>query len=269
MNPVHACLRNILVFMCFFVMQFACRSNGTGSRKSVLLVAAHPDDETLVSGTLAKLADQGCSVTVVFVTSGDDGEDVSGRGLSGESLAAEREIEAGISLEALGVRNPPIFLELPDSRVDEHWYALKDALLKVFGKVKPVVVISFGPDGVTDDYDHKMTGFAADHVFDMTDCGQLMLHLAVSEKASNVLPFRAPVSDAAINLRVDVSSYSDARIKSHDAHRTQFSPYTRDWWKRIVQDSRFEEYIIARNRGKEAVVQAFFPEKRPPQRINP
>lgn len=243
---------SILLFV--LLIQFSCKSDEIISNDSVLIVVAHPDDEIIASGTLAKLVDRGYSVSITYTTSGDDGQDVSGQGLSGAALAKEREEEARKSLKGLGVSNPPIFLKFPDSHVSEYVDELKDALFEVFKKVNPVVVISFGPDGITDDWDHIMTGFVTDQIFDITDSGKLLLHMAISQKANDKFRMRVPVANSAINLRVDVSAYAQARINSGDAHRTQFPHRVRERWNSIVHEVPTEEFIIARNRGGEELV---------------
>lgn len=251
---------NFLISILLFVLlkQFSCKSDEIISNNNILIVVAHPDDETIASGTIAKLIDRGYSVSVTYTTSGDDGQDVSGQGLSGAALAKEREEEARKSLKGLGVGNPPIFLKFPDSHVNEHIYELKDALLEVFNKVNPVVVISFGPDGITDDWDHMMTGFVTDQVFDITDSGKLLLHMAISQKANKKFRMRAPVANSAINLKVDVSAYAQARINSVNAHRTQFPHTVRERWNSIVHEVSSEEFISARNRGGEELIQKCF-----------
>lgn len=113
---------------------------------------------------------------------------------------------------------------------------MKTALLEVFRELNPVVVISFDPEGITDDWDHIMTSFVTDYVFDRMASGRLLLHMAVSNKARMAFPIRAPVQDTAIYLRVDVSAFTQARIGANDAHRTQFPSPFRDRWKRFVQE---------------------------------
>jgi LmbE family N-acetylglucosaminyl deacetylase len=248
----------ISIFICVFLGQLSCKSEEIIFNDNILVALAHPDDETLISGTLAKLVGRGYSVTVTFITSGDDGHDVSGQGLSGAELAEEREQEARKSLNGLGIQHPPIFLKFPDSHVNEHIDEIKDTLLEVFNKVDPVVVISFGPDGITDDLDHQMTGFVTDHVFDMTDSGKLLLHMAISRKAKKMFSIRAPVANSAINLRVDVSAHMQARINSNDAHRTQFPQGFRARWRSLVHEVSTEEFIIARHRDGEQLIQNCF-----------
>lgn len=42
--------------------------------KRILVLVAHPDDETIgIGGTIRKLADNGCEATVAFFTNGDEG----------------------------------------------------------------------------------------------------------------------------------------------------------------------------------------------------
>ena len=50
------------------------------SSRRLLLVHAHPDDETIGTGiTMAKYANQGAKVTLVTCTSGEEGEVQIGR----------------------------------------------------------------------------------------------------------------------------------------------------------------------------------------------
>lgn len=224
----------------------------------ILAVVAHPDDETLISGTLAKLADRGCDVTVIYITSGDDGPDMTGMGLHGAALALEREDEARKSLDQIGITNPPVFLKFPDSYVWENSELIRDSLLIIISRINPHVVITFGPDGVTDDPDHITTGFVTDQVFDSIPTGKLLLHMAVSVKASRKYPIPAPVVDSLIDLRVDVSGYKRARLKSNKAHRTQFRPGQRLFWKMFVCRYPYEEFVIAGSRKGEGILQQCF-----------
>ena len=110
-------INNLHVFPLMFLVLigiFSCdhEKKTTQCNHNILVVVAHPDDETLVSGTLAKLIDRGCEATVVFTTSGDDGPDMTGQGLHGNALAEMREKEAQRSLNHIGVKNPPLFLRV-------------------------------------------------------------------------------------------------------------------------------------------------------------
>jgi len=88
--------------------------DGTGSAaprvERVLVVHAHPDDETITTGgTLATLVDAGASVTVVSCTRGELGEvipdDLARLRDDEAALAVHREGEIAAALRELGVRD--------------------------------------------------------------------------------------------------------------------------------------------------------------------
>src|SRR5437868_842051 len=73
-------------------------------KADVLLIVAHPDDETGVSGYLAQLLDQGKRVAAVYLTHGEAGHNNMGRERA-VSLGLAREMELRHALTQLGVQN--------------------------------------------------------------------------------------------------------------------------------------------------------------------
>lgn len=89
-----------------------------GDARSIVLVHAHPDDETLATGGLiAELADRGRHVAVLTATRGERGEIVPGTldGLDAEQLADARVDEVVAAARTLGVRHGG-FLGQPPAR---------------------------------------------------------------------------------------------------------------------------------------------------------
>lgn len=122
----------------------------------LMCVLAHPDDESLgTGGALAKCAAEGVATYLVTATRGERGRfgdaghspgpDVVGKAREAELLAAAKE---------LGLREVS-FLDYPDgglARVDA-----AEAIEKIAGhlrRVKPHVVMTFGPDGAYGHPDH-------------------------------------------------------------------------------------------------------------------
>jgi LmbE family N-acetylglucosaminyl deacetylase len=229
-----------------------------GKGGKVLIVLAHPDDETIISGTLAMLASKGCDIQVVYVTSGDDGPDETGQSLHGARLAEVREQEAQVALQAIGIQQLPIFLRYPDSHVSDHVEELQPDLSKLLSDIEPEVVIGFGPDGISGDQDHIMSGLATDFAFDLSDAGKLLLHMAHTKSLLPISGSDVDVSEHAVNLRVNVSDYTDARVKAFGAHHTQFPENARNAYKFLVYARRTEEFVIARNRNADAWLYDYF-----------
>lgn len=95
----------------------------------MVVVAAHPDDETLgAGGALRALHGAGAEVTLVVATDGEAAYptlDAAAR----RDLACGRRAELGTALQAQGLAGVPVhWLGLPDSRLAEHADALRRAL---------------------------------------------------------------------------------------------------------------------------------------------
>lgn len=87
----------------------------TQAPRRVLVVAAHPDDDTIgCGGTMAMVSAAGGTVGVAYLTDGSQSHPGSRR-FSPADVAAIRENEALRALEELGVTEDPLFFRLPDS----------------------------------------------------------------------------------------------------------------------------------------------------------
>jgi N-acetylglucosamine malate deacetylase 1 len=107
----------------------------TPSFRRVLVLSAHPDDETCgCGGLMALLASRGCEVHVVSATSG---EGTIGSSMSPAETAGRRCAELARACEVLGAR-PPRFLSQPDGGVDAA--ALAPELRAVVAEVAPEAV---------------------------------------------------------------------------------------------------------------------------------
>jgi N-acetyl-1-D-myo-inositol-2-amino-2-deoxy-alpha-D-glucopyranoside deacetylase len=158
------------------------------SSRRLLLVHAHPDDETISTGiTMAKYAKAGVEVTLVTCTSGEEGE-VLVPSLShlasnkDDLLGPHRQIELANAMKALGIKDHR-FLGGPgkfrdsgmigtpsNERKDSFWQTdiqiAADELVKVIRETKPQVVITyddFGGYGHPDHINaHRITHYATD-----------------------------------------------------------------------------------------------------------
>ena len=106
-----------------------------------LVVAPHPDDETLGCGaTIARKAAAGTPLRVVVVADGRHAN--PSEVIAPAELAAIRREEAGQALARLGVAPHDVaFLEVEDTRVEAHEPAVLDALRTVFEEFRPDEVL--------------------------------------------------------------------------------------------------------------------------------
>lgn len=122
----------------------------------LMAVLAHPDDESLgAGGILAKYAAEGIETSLVTATRGERGWFGNEREYPGlEALGQRREAELRAAAEALGIRSVD-FLGYIDGELDQAHPA--EVVAKIVGhlrRIKPDVVVTFGPDGSYGHPDH-------------------------------------------------------------------------------------------------------------------
>ncbi len=117
---------------------------------------AHPDDESLgTGGTLAKYAAEGIETYLVMATRGERGWQDDPKDYPGpEALGKIRQVELLAAASVLGLREVD-FLDYLDGDLDQA--DPQQAIAKIAAhlrRVRPQVVITFGPDGGYGHPDH-------------------------------------------------------------------------------------------------------------------
>ena len=151
------------------------RGNYRGYR--MLLVHAHPDDETINNGaTMAMYAALGAEVTLITCTRGEEGEVLIPElahlaANQSDALGPHREIELADAMRALGVsdhrflgtdslkfRDSGMMGTEPNNRPDVFWQAQVDSaadlLVTVIDEIKPHVLITYDEFGGYGHPDH-------------------------------------------------------------------------------------------------------------------
>lgn len=119
-------------------------------------VVAHPDDESLgIGGTLAKYAAEGVETFVVSATRGERGRIGEDDRRPGPEVAGPiREAELRAATSELGVREVA-FLDYLDQELDAADPAEAiGRIVELIRRVRPHVVVTFGPDGAYGHPDH-------------------------------------------------------------------------------------------------------------------
>jgi len=158
----------------------------------LLLVHAHPDDETINNGaTMALYADLGAQVTLVTCTRGEEGEvlvPALAHLASGaeDGLGKHREIELANAMQALGItdyrflgapeksfRDSGMMDTEPNKRPDVFWQADLDTaaqiLVKIIHEVRPHVLITYDEIGGYGHPDHIQAHRVAMRAVELAD----------------------------------------------------------------------------------------------------
>lgn len=227
---------------------------------------AHPDDDTYgVGGTMAGLADRRQELTVVLATSGEAGEIADPILATRETLGAVREAEDRASWAALGLEPDLRFLRCPDGRVaDVPPEDLVGAFVQILLEVRPHLVVTFGPDGITGHPDHIAVGRAATEAFHVarrqaSEGLERLLYTVLSEERlaglnealrargmdpldplQPLVPRGVPTER--IGVVVDCSEVLPRKVEALRCHRTQGElqdlPY--ELWPAVLGREEFE-----------------------------
>lgn len=122
----------------------------------LLAVFAHPDDETLGLGsTLARYAAEGVETYLVCATRGERGwYDSEGPDPGLNEVGRIREAELRCAAEQLGIHDV-YFLDYTDGDVDQaNPEEIIGKIVSHIRRIKPGVVVTFGPDGAYGHPDH-------------------------------------------------------------------------------------------------------------------
>lgn len=132
----------------------------------LLCITAHPDDEAgAFGGTLLLYRERGVETSVVCLTAGTAARN-RGTARTNEELAEMRRAEFAASCKVLNVAHGEV-LDYPDSKLDRtDLYQVADDLVLRIRKLRPHVILAFGPDGgLTGHIDHAMAGVFATMAF--------------------------------------------------------------------------------------------------------
>jgi N-acetyl-1-D-myo-inositol-2-amino-2-deoxy-alpha-D-glucopyranoside deacetylase len=207
---------------------------------AIVAVVAHPDDEALIAGgTLALAASAGIATGVISLTRGELGPISDPRLADPDTLGSVRETELQASGAALGVdwtrclRHPDGELPWADAE------AVAAELVDVLRPARPVVLLTFGEDGLYGHPDHVATRHIAGRATALLGRGGPRLYEAawspglaagmVAAAARRSLPtslwgldplaFGSP--PAGPTTRVDVRPVLERKLRALRAHRTQ------------------------------------------------
>jgi LmbE family N-acetylglucosaminyl deacetylase len=199
----------------------------TPTRRCILGVFAHPDDETsCAGGTFSRYAQAGVDVYVATATRGELGMlGTHGQEVTREDLPRVREAELRTVLQLYGAR-PPILLgyrdrEVSDANADE----LTATIAAVMAALMPDVVITFGPLGLTGHPDHvavHRATVAAFHRYRHRTTGQPRLYYkALLPAAMQALGLTLTGPEVQPTVLIDMTAQKALKVRALRTYTTQ------------------------------------------------
>ena len=202
---------------------------------TILVVSAHPDDETLFSGgTLAMYAQKGHDIFILETTRGEGGEVGEPPLTTRENLAAFREQEVRQAARILGVRDI-FFLPYIDPYMEINGIARRiDAPLADFAaaietyvqKIDPHLVITHGSNGEYGHpqhiYTHRATRLALNSGRPSTALMSWSAWHAPSERE------RILNKDDHADIISDIRPWHDIKVAAALCHKTQHAMFLRN-----------------------------------------
>jgi LmbE family N-acetylglucosaminyl deacetylase len=165
--------------------------------ENVLILAPHPDDETLgCGGTIRLLIGSKKKVKILFLTSGDKanigslnpslkkGEEISSGQTNVTEYALLREKEAEKALKILGVSDYE-FLRFPDRELHKNYKTVLDTMLRIIEGYKPDTI--FSPSMVELNPDHRTTAGIAMELQRMRPALKIVFYEITTPLRPNIL----------------------------------------------------------------------------------
>lgn len=195
-----------------------------GSR-SILVVLAHPDDESFpMGGTLAKHATQGSRITLLCATRGEAGIP----GLDPQETGRLRERELRAAAEVLGVSEVR-FLDYQDGKLASVDRELAiSRLIRIMHDLHPEVVVTFGPDGISGHPDHVSVHEWTTAAFDQASVANSRLYYIAPSEATlqgcGVFPSEEVAGGPV--AAIDVGAFRESKVRAMQCHASQSPPFS-------------------------------------------
>lgn len=214
----------------------------TKKRPRLVAIFAHPDDECFgPGGTLYKYS-KTHDVYIICATKGEAGG-------SRKKIAQIRAKEMQKSAKILGAKSVA-FLGFKDATLSNSIYhKIGSKIEEKLNKLKPEILITFEPRGVSSHIDHITISMVTTYVFKKSKFAKTLMYFCLSqEKRSRFsddyfIYFPPGYSKDQIDRTVDVSDVWQTKVKAMKVHKSQMADTSRVL-RAIEKDPKEEHFII-------------------------
>ena len=190
---------------------------------TVLGIFAHPDDEAFFTGgTIATLA-KDHEVYTICVTNGDAGENSSDKKGDIADIRRAEVLEAG---KILGVKET-FFLEYKDGILSNSLYhEIADKIKKTIDELKPEILITFEPRGVTGHIDHVAASLISTYVFNKSDVAKELWYFCYTDEMRSTVKdyyiyWPPGYKKFEISKTIDIESIWGRKVEAMSKHQSQ------------------------------------------------
>lgn len=220
-------------------------------KKIIAVIMAHPDDEAFgPSGTIAKYTHEGHDVYLLCATKGEEGENRKKDDI--RQIHEIRAEELMDSAKILGVKQV-FFLGFRDGSLSNNVYhAVAEKITGILKPLKPEIIITFEPRGVSGHLDHIAVSMISSYVFERLESAKtLMLH-CITDIMRNALPsyyvYQPPgYKKGEIDHVEDITNVWEQKVQAINSHKSQL----KDTNKMLNLFSNFpkEEYFLVKRKN--------------------
>ena len=219
------------------------------NRPGLLVVMAHPDDESMgCGGLILRHSRAGVPVNLICATRGEAGWSGKPRGAKREDLAQIRSAELEEAAAALAIIGVEVW-DYPDGGVHgSDQQEITQRIWEQISKLRPKAVVGWGPDGVYGHPDHIAVGACTDSAVNAMSEGDRpgLYHLAADQhvvefyrEALRLAGGRDSELPLVVPEKIDVVFDLDSdevmmKLRAIDCHRSQLE----DWRIAIRENPR-------------------------------
>jgi LmbE family N-acetylglucosaminyl deacetylase len=191
--------------------------------KKVLYCFAHPDDETFAcGGTIARFAESGAYQVLYCATRGEAGKTGNPPVCTPEELGTCRAKELENAARILGI-SELILRNHGDGRLHE---LPRDKLVSdirsVLESVRPDLVITFPPSGISGHRDHQVIQQATLAAVRETPFPTKLYYIVIPESIIHLHPRKVHATpDEYVSMSIDVNPWRETIAQALRAHRSQ------------------------------------------------
>jgi LmbE family N-acetylglucosaminyl deacetylase len=239
---------NRIVLLCLYstmiiITGCANTANAESQPHVILVVLAHPDDETFFGPVLSRYAREGAKIYLALANRGDKGVRPFAGTKPGDELANLRRSEVECSCRQLKIE-PPVDFGVGDGEtgaltlpvLDQNIQIVVRNVEKMVQELKPDVILTWGPEGGYGHIDHRLASSAATQVVQSMHTPPHLFYLGFTTEQARIInendsgPWHGgsgwhPTDPTFLPVRISFTQNDEQAFhRALECHKTQFSP---------------------------------------------